>query len=380
MSTRGTTNPIAGLEVGLPRTVDDVDAEWMTQVLRASGAIDPTSTVAEVATDPFLAGGLLGLLYRCRLRSTDARCPETVIAKFPMDVPAQRALADAFGIYRREVTFYRDIAPRSTIHVPVVHAAIIDDDGVDYCLVMEDLGHLRQPDPEAGIAWDDAVLCIRALAAYHSDWHLSPELESLTDPFVSIGSDFQRSALPGISEVGWEPAKLHASDVMSDSVVAFGDRWVERLDAMLDLMCANPTLCHQDWRSDNMFITSDDEVVVIDPQIVGVANGAYDIGYFISQSMERSERAGRGPELIGHYVDEMGRRGHDLDAERVLFDTRVAIGLCLMYGFSSYAQYDLLDERGKAMTRKLLRRGAESIDDFASAEAVDELVARGGSR
>ena len=31
--------PIAGLEVGLPATIDDVDATWMTAVLRTSGAI-----------------------------------------------------------------------------------------------------------------------------------------------------------------------------------------------------------------------------------------------------------------------------------------------------------------------------------------------------
>jgi hypothetical protein len=31
---------IAGLEVGLPRSIDDVDAAWMTDVVRTSGAID----------------------------------------------------------------------------------------------------------------------------------------------------------------------------------------------------------------------------------------------------------------------------------------------------------------------------------------------------
>ena len=163
------------------------------------------------------------------------------------------------------------------------------------------------------------------------------------------------------------------AEVLSPDVIALGDMWVDRLNAMLDHMCTNPTLCHQDWRADNMFIGADGEIVMIDPQIAGIANGAYDIGYFISQSTERETLQGRHRELVQHYVDEMSGLGHTLDADQVFFDTRVAVGLCLMYGFSSYAQYEQLDEQGKVMTLKLLRRGAESIEDFDSLGAIREL-------
>jgi hypothetical protein len=364
---------IAGLEVGLPGDIVDVTASWMTEVLRSSGAISADASVTSLSNEPFIAGGLLSLLFRSTIESDDPTAPKTVIVKFPMDVPAQRALADAYGVYRREVVFYREIAPRSEIVMPIVHAAMIADDQSNYCLVMEDLGHLRQPDRDAGVTWDEAVLGIRALARYHAGWYGSDELPGLMDPFISIGAPMQRAGLPSISEGGWPNAKAYASELMSANSIAFGDRWVERLNAMLDQMCTNPTLCHQDWRADNMFIGPDDQVVMIDPQIAGVANGAYDIGYFISQSMERDVRAGRERELVGEYLDELKRHGVSLDDEQLFFDVRVAVGLCLMYGFASYAQYELLDEQGKAMTAKLLRRAAESLDDFESAAAVDQL-------
>ncbi|MFT4657820.1 MAG: hypothetical protein ACI8V4_002001 [Ilumatobacter sp.] len=364
---------IAGLEVGLPAGTDEVTPAWMTQVLRTSGAIGVAASVTSVRTEPFIAGGLMSLLFRSTIESDDPDAPSSVIVKFPMDVPAQRALADVYGIYRREVVFYREIAPRSNIVMPIVHAAMIADDQSHYCLVMEDLRHLRQPDRDTGVTWDEAVLGIRALARYHSDWYGSHELPGLMDPFVSIGAPMQRAGLPSISEAGWPAAKVHASELMSANAIAFGDRWVERLNAMLDQMCTSPTLCHQDWRGDNMFIGADDQIVMIDPQIAGVANGAYDIGYFISQSMERSVRSGRERELVGEYLDELERHGVNLDDDQLFFDVRVAVGLCLMYGFASYAQYELLDDKGKEMTAKLLRRAAESLDDFESATAVDQL-------
>ncbi len=364
---------IAGLEVGLPASIDDVDAAWMTAVLRTSGAIGQSSSVTALSSEPYIAGGLLSVLFRSTIESDDPGAPETVIVKFPTDMAAQRAMADAFGVYNREVVFYRDIAPRSEIAMPTIHAAMTADDLSNSCIVMEDLAHLRQPDRDAGVTWDEAVTGIRALARFHAGWHGSPELPSLMDPFISIGAPIQRAGLPSISENGWPPAKQYAPEVLSPDVIALGDMWIDRLDAMLDHMCTNPTLCHQDWRADNMFLDANDDVVLIDPQIAGVANGAYDIGYFISQSTEREMVAGRHRDLIQHYVDEMADRGHTLDPEQVYFDTRVAVGLCLMYGFSSYAQYDQLDEAGKEMTLKLLRRGAQSIEDFDSLGAVRSL-------
>jgi hypothetical protein len=364
---------IAGLEVGLPGGIDDVDAAWMTAVLRTSGAIDADSSVTSIASEPYIAGGLLSLLFRSTIESDDPGAPRTVIVKFPSDLPGQRAMADAFGIYNREVVFYRDIAPRSAITMPMVHAAMIAGDLSNSCIVMEDLAHLRQPSRVDGVTWDEAVKGIEALARFHAGWHNSPQLVDLMDPFISIGAPLQRRGLPSIAEHGWPGAKHHEPDVLSPDVIALGDMWVDRLDAMLDHMCTNPTLCHQDWRADNMFLDDDGEIVMIDPQIAGVANGAYDIGYFISQSMERPVRAGRERELIQKYVDVMAECGHQLDSDQVFFDTRIAVGLCLMYGFSSYANYGALDEQGKEMTRKLLRRGAESIDDLDSLEALRQL-------
>lgn len=367
---------IAGMEVGLPAGIEAVDAAWMTEVLRTSGAIGAGSNVTSIRNEPFIAGGLLSLLFRSHIESDDAAAPTTLIIKYPTLVPQLRALCDTFGIYGREVGFYRDIAPRSNINMPVVHAAMIDDDGSNYCIVMEDLGHLRQPNRgDGGVTWEDAVRGVQALAAFHADWQGSPELDELSATFISIGCPLQRQSLPQVAIGGWPAAKEIRGHTLSDDVIAVGDMWIDMLPKMLDQMELRPTMCHQDWRSDNMFFDDEDQVVMIDPQIAGVCNGAFDLGYFISQSTEREMLAGRQRELVDIYLASLAEHGHELDPEVFFFDTRVAVGLCLMYGFSSYPDFDALPDEGKAMTDKLLRRAANAIEDFRSLEALRSLPA-----
>ena len=370
----GTTGNIAGIEIGLPSGVEEVTASWMTEVLRISGAIDAAATVTSLNNEPFIAGGLLSLLYRSTIESDDPGAPSTVIVKFPTDVPQLRSMADAVAVYGREVAFYRDIAPRSTISMPKIYAAMSAPDATNSCIVMEDLAGMRQPDRQAGMTWEDAVRGARALAAFHAGWQGSSELDVLSETFMSIGSPLNRTVLPGVAEAGWPAAKVHREHTLSADVVALGDMWVDALPKMLDQMELRPTLCHEDWRADNMFFDADDNVVMIDPQLVGVCNGAFDLAYFISQSTEREMLAGRQQELVDQYLAVMAEHGHDLDPDVFFFDTRVAVGLVLMYGFASYPDYDALPDEGKAMADKLLRRGAEAIEDFESLAALRELT------
>ena len=84
--------------------------------------------------------------------------------------------------------------------------------------------------------------------------------------------------------------------------------------------------------------------------------------------------AGRHRELVDEYLSVMAENGHELDPEVFFFDTRVAAGLVLMYGFASYPDYEALTDEGKAMTNKLLRRGAEAIEDLDALAALRELT------
>ncbi|MEM9894106.1 MAG: phosphotransferase [Actinomycetota bacterium] len=365
---------IAGLEVGLPDNGESVTVEWLTEVLRTSGAIDGDTTVATVDCARWESGGLLSYLYRAELGYDGGDGPASLVLKFPTDLPNQRAMADAFGIYRKEVVWYRDIAPRSDVEIPLIHAAMITDDASNYCVVMEDLRHLRQADRYTGMSWDEAVRAVVALADYHSAWTGSDELPGLSELFHGLSSPLNRGGMPGLAAAGWPVAKVEAAHVLDESVVALGDRWSDLLPKMLDRMEERPTLCHLDWRSDNLFIDDDgDRIVAIDPQIAGVGNPACDLGYFISQSLEREVREGRERELVQLYVDRMAERGHTIDGDQLFDDVRISAAVCLIYGIVSYPEWDNLDDVAKHATETLLRRAAATAADLDSLAAVTAL-------
>ncbi len=368
----GTAANIADASVGLPSGIDEITAGWMTQVLRSSGALADGHEVTSLDAEPFAVGvGLLSQLHRVRLAySEGAEAPDTLIVKFPIDIPHQRAIADAFNVYGREVKAYREVAPHSPILTPTVHAAIHDADESHCCIVMEDLtGHV-QADGAAGATWEQACAAIDALASFHARWHEHPELTEMSTTFFDHGDPMFLGALPPVYEAGWPRTKELAADLLTDEVIAFGDRWVDHLPVMLQRSSMPKTILHNDWRSDNMFHTDDGTPIVFDFQITGVGNGAFDLAYYLSQSLERDTIRGRRPELVQRYVEQLATHGIERDAEAVLDDVRVITAFCIMYGFASFPEYEALPEEGKAMTRQLLRRCVEAIEDLDALHAL----------
>lgn len=361
---------IAGNEVGLPRSIADVDAAWMTTVLRTSGAIGADTSVASMATEQFAIGaGLLSLLYRAELTYTGGEPgPSTVIVKFPIDIPAQRAIADSLGFYPREIRFYREVAPHTPVRTPVVHAAMMAEDSTDFVVVMEDLSHHETTDQREGASWEQALRAIDAMAALHARWHEHPDLADLADTFPPMLNPGYLHALPQIFAAGWPHAQVHGADQLTPDLVLFGDRYGDHLEYMLTTANTPATFVHGDWRLDNLFF-GDEHVTVIDFQISGLASGVYDLAYFVSQSIDPDVRAGREDELIDRYVAALAANGVERDRDEVAHQFKVAVAQCFIYGVSSFPSYDDMPPRSQELMKMLLGRSAKAILDFDALSA-----------
>jgi aminoglycoside phosphotransferase (APT) family kinase protein len=361
---------IAGLEVGLPRGIAEVDAGWLTAVLRTSGAIDGSTAVSSIDIEPFAVGaGLLSLLYRASLGYTGGDGPASVIVKFPIDHPHQRGLADSLGFYPREIRFYTELAPTSKVSTPVVHAAMMAPDSTDFVVVMEDLTGRGAADQRVGATWEQALASIDAMAALHARWHQAPELAGLADTFPPMLNPGYLYGLPQIFAAGWPATLEHASDLLTPELVAFGERYGELMEFMLTASNEPATLVHGDWRLDNLFFDGDD-VIVIDFQLTGLASGTYDLGYFVSQSIDRSVRAGREDELVDRYLSALAAHGVVRDRDEVMRQFKLAVCQCFIYGVSSFPSYTELPERSQQLIRLLLGRAAQAIVDL---DALAEL-------
>lgn len=363
---------VVGNEVGLPRSIEEVDAAWMTSVLQGSGAIGGHTSVTSVSATPFAVGvGLLSLLYRVDLAYDGGDGPSTVVVKFPIDIPHQRAIADSLGFYPREIRFYREIAPESPVHTPTVYAALLADDSTDFVVVMEDLSHATS-DQRVGATWEQALQSIDAMAALHARWHEHPDLADLADTFPPMLNPGYLHGLPQIFAAGWPNAQVHGADYLTPELRLFGDRYGDHMEFMLATANEPQTLVHGDWRLDNLFFDGE-RVKVIDFQISGLASGVYDLAYFVSQSIDPAVRAGREDELIDRYVSALAANGVVRDRAEVEHQFKVAVAQCFIYGVSSFPAWDELPDRSREAVRLLFGRSAQAIVDFDALSALPRL-------
>src|SRR5205823_5352902 len=87
--------------VSLPATPSSITPEWLTAVLRESGAIY-AARITEVAAATLGAGsGFTGEVARLSVHydRADPRLPASMIVKMPGSHPETRRLTDAFAVY-----------------------------------------------------------------------------------------------------------------------------------------------------------------------------------------------------------------------------------------------------------------------------------------
>src|ERR1700761_3964423 len=91
----------------------DLTAAWLTAAIGAG-------TVTDFTTER-IGTGQMSECYRVRLTyadpATDGDRPESVVLKVAATDPMSRQTGMTLGLYEREVSFYRDIAPR--LHGPI---------------------------------------------------------------------------------------------------------------------------------------------------------------------------------------------------------------------------------------------------------------------
>jgi hypothetical protein len=367
-----TGNVVAGDEIGLIHSSAEATPDWLTRVLRSSGALPGGASVTAVDAEQFAQGsGLLSELFRLTPTYEGGDGPATVVLKLPTRDPAMRGVADALSFYQREHRFYLEIAHQVPFATAACHATITADDGTtDFVLVLEDLGPLRQLDQVAGCSWDETLGVLDDLAAFHARWWDHESLPDLATTFLPVRNDMYVAVLPQLYAPGWAVAKEVAGDLLTPELLAFGDRWSELCGPMLEQVNEPSTLIHGDWRSDNLFLDDEGRLTVIDFQIVSTGSGLSDVGYFVSQSLEPEVRQGRDREIVDAYLARLTAHGVTLDEAEAWRQYRMALCFCLTYPVTSFQAWAELPERGHDLVRSMLRRSLAAITDTNALEVL----------
>lgn len=356
---------IAGAEVGRPERVEDITADWLTTVFRTSGALGEDGSVAGVSIEPFAVGlGFLSELSKATLTYTgeSSSAPSSVIIKMVTSLEVQRGLADALLFYQRELRFYRELAHGLPLRTAKVHAAIMADDNTDFVIVMEDLSPLRGFDQAAGVSVEDAALSIEGMASFHAAFQ-GRDLSALTDTFLPFDNPVYRHALPGIFDAGWPVCKEFAADLLTPEIIEFGDRFSGLVPFFMESLTGTESLVHGDWRADNLMVDLDGGLAVIDFQLTGTGGITYDLGYFMSQSMDPEVRRPANQDLVDRYFAALDAKGVAYDRNRLEDIFRIATAWCLIYPVANFPTFIDLPENMQHMARTMLRRSIASIID-----------------
>ncbi|MFC9838491.1 phosphotransferase family protein [Rhodococcus sp. NPDC127530] len=277
------------------------------------------------------------------------------------------------GAYHREIGAYREVSGRQACRIPQCYWVAGDETNIN--LVMEDLTQTTTPgDQVAGCGVAETESVVTELARLHSSFY------PLTD-------DTAPSWLIRMSEVSgyWSdaaergtPAVLtrFAEDLPPDFLATIADG-----AALVRTWYALPqqhlTLTHGDPRVDNVLFENSDagvSAVLLDWQVTGLRNPMYDFGYFMSGSVDVTERRLHETRLLKRYIEVFAEKSSGYDEHQATADYRIQLLSGLYVTLAAVAVLPDNDVVNRLILA-LLQRNCAAAADWNSIEALRDLTA-----
>ncbi len=339
----------------IPSHPDAIEPAWLSDRLRAAGVLGDGNVTA-IRWEP-IGTGQVGDSVRFHLTyDRPGAGPATLAGKFTAADAMSRGTAAAFGLYAKEVGFYRDLAPHLDVRAPGVLAAEIAEDGVDFILLFEDLGPARGGNQLASCSADDARAAIRQAAAIHAPSWNNAALTELDWLQPRPGQSEQAKGLYGNAQVIF---RERYADSLEPEFMAICEELNEARDLWFGREGGPRGIVHGDFRLDNMLFNikgGDEPIAVLDWQTVAAGNPLVDIGYFLGTGIGDALRQAHEGELLDLYCAEMTARGVPLTTDAI-WDDYV---LGAIHGISTAvfsAAYVERTERGDANFLSMARGG-----------------------
>ncbi|WP_435200756.1 phosphotransferase [Qipengyuania sp. 902] len=340
-----------------PAHPDEVTASWLGDVLGAR--------MDGVRWEP-IGTGQVG--DSVRFHCEGQRGTFTLAGKFSAEDEASKATATSFGLYRKEVEFYRNTAPHLAVRVPQVHYAEVNDEGSEFLLLFEDLGPAEQGNQIAGCGIERARDAIVQAAAIHApSWNNTELLEAeWIQPPPELGATVA-AMYPQAQAVFRE----RYADQLEPDFMALCEELADLAPVYFRSDPDRQCIVHGDFRLDNMLFDirgGAEPIAVLDWQTVTVGKAMTDVGYFLGCGIGEALWREHEEDLLDLWLAEMAKRGITLSRDGIEDDYRRGI----LHGVSTAvfsAAFVQRTERGDANFLSMAR-GACSL-----ALARDSLAA-----
>ncbi|GAB05207.1 phosphotransferase [Gordonia amarae] len=351
--------------------IDEITPSWMQAGLRRSGL--PDAVVTAVSHAPIGAGNVSDCVrVEITYDGNRGEAPESVVVKLRPSDPGAHQHGLNSGAYHREIGAFRAIGERLACRIPSAYWVAGDETNIN--LVTEDLTRSAVPGNQAaGSNAEEAEAVIVELARVHSAFAPTTP-ESAPDWMIRLAdvcdywSDHARAgaeAALGRYTDALPPEYLDVirdgADIVRDWHLLPQQRW---------------SFTHGDPRVDNVLfeqVGGKPSAVLIDWQVTGVRNPMYDVGYFMSGSVDTDLRREIEMPLIRRYIEVYSRQAAGYDVADAVCDYQIQL---LSGLYITLAAIDVLPDNDvvNALILALLRRNCAAVIDWKSVAAVRNVL------
>lgn len=292
--------------VHLPKSIEHIDADWLSQALQLRF---PGTEVLRVTFGTSVRA--TGTKVRMLLEYNDAghahRLPATMWFKGGYEDHSDHVRTS----HARESLFYDEIEPLGLVNAPKTYFAGIDDDTGFGAQLIEDLlqRNARFGDARNPLAVSSARQALEQMARLHAHWWNSPELVRLGPVGGSLATD--GIVLRILTEEAWNTAM--ASGKAADLPIRFHDQTaaVAAMKKLWEIDRASQNLCmvHGDPHPGNLFYEQDGTPGFLDWQRLMQCDWAHDVNYFMVSSLAVEDCEAHEEALVRHYLDTLAEQG-----------------------------------------------------------------------
>lgn len=277
---------------------DQVTPGWIHDVLTSAGAVTDQHVISVAATP--IGTGQVGCNVRYRLSyDRPGNGPASVVGKFASRSEASRAAGVQTLTYETEVAFYRDLAATVEVSRPHCYLAAVEPGTANVVLLLEDID-ATAGNQIAGCKEDEATLAVTEVARLHGPRWGDPTLGTI--PWLAAKERDPIVPGPAMAMV-WPTFLERYRPYLSEESVEVGARMSES-QTWLDPAVTPATICHCDYRLDNLLFGRDGAVrplTVVDWQTVRLGAGPSDVAYFLSAAMPSEDRRRVERDLVALY-------------------------------------------------------------------------------
>ncbi|MFI5507217.1 phosphotransferase [Mycobacterium sp. NPDC051804] len=345
------TDAAIGRVRSLPRTVDELNAAYLSQLMGC--------TVTSVS----VIGGDAGTSSRARLELTGADVPESVFVKMPAETVATRMMGEIGGLAATETRFYRELSSQLS-GVPKSFGSAFDPLTGRFVLVLEDLAadDCEFPDTLNPLSVDHAAQIVELLARLHGTfWGRIPDWlhSGSTDRSTPMVGTLLKTSARRIAE-------------RTDIAVERGRFIDENYRAVARLIDTPPhTVMHGDAHPGNVYFRQG-AAGLLDWQAVRRGHPSRELSYTLITSLTADDRRANQRDILDEYRKALAAAGGpDLDREDLWERYRQGALYAYVAALVTAGMGGMQDE---GIALKGLRRAVAALEDLDTVAVLEKSL------